>query len=79
MVPGQSFNWQKLGADDFWVGTIGMHPVIFAKEAAKTRVASLDNRLCSVELNALVYDYLQLDVNVKELYALVRQTTPAYK
>lgn len=77
LVPGQSFNWRRLGTDDSWVGSLDGHPLIFAKDETQSRVACLDGSISGKELSALVHNYLQLDVNIKELYALVSPLLPA--
>lgn len=72
LVPGQSFNWQRLGDDKIWVGIVDTHPLIFAQEGSTNRVASLDGSLSGEELMSLVREYLQLNIALTELYATVR-------
>ncbi|CAM9170447.1 unnamed protein product, partial [Ectocarpus fasciculatus] len=79
LVPGQSFNWQRLGDDKMWVGIVDTHPLIFAQEGSTNRVASLDGSLSGEELMSLVREYLQLDIALTELYATWSTCCPRMK
>ena len=72
LVPGQSFNWQRLGDERKWAGMVDAHPLIFSQEGSSTRVASLDGSLSGEGLMDFVREYLQLDIPLSGLYATVR-------
>ena len=71
LVPGQSFNWRKLGDDNYWVGMADATPLIFEQHGTGSRVASLDVSVSGSSLLSLVQSYLQLDVHLKDLYGVV--------
>ena len=71
LVPGQSFNWQQLDNESIWVGVVNEHPLAISKDYRGTRVACLTNDMNMNDLATLLHRYLQLDVNLSELYTMV--------
>ena len=71
LLPGQSFNWKRLANDNYWVGVVEGYPLIISKEATGSKVASLDASLSKSELNTLMDKYLQLEIKLRDLYAMV--------
>lgn len=57
------------------MGLIDTHPIIFSKDEFGSHVASLDGTLSRQALLDLVYSYLQLHVNLQELYTMVNKLT----